>query len=104
MMYEKINLNQWYWFLSIFALQMVCFAIFGHWFTSIYVDHLLGALFAGIVLSYLVDDFKTKELPFFLFPMLSIFMIKEAGMFFSFAAAGLFIFLTLWKNYQKKKE
>ena len=63
----------------------------------------MGALFAGIVLSYLVDDFKTKELPFFLFPMLSIFMIKEAGMFFSFAAAGLFIFLTLWKNYQKKE-
>ena len=101
MMYENIPWERWYWLASVFILQLVIFSLFGHWFTSIYVDHLIGALFTGIILSYLNEKFKTSELLFFIFPLLSIFVIKEVGLYFAFSAVALCALLTLFLSQEK---
>lgn len=93
MMYEKITWDKWYWLLLVFAVQMVLFASFGHWFSNIYVDHVIGALFAGLVLSYLAERYATKELLLFVFPLVSIVLVKEVGLYFGFAAVGLYALL-----------
>ena len=103
MMYEKISWNQWYWLLLVFAIQMLLFATFGHWFSSIYVDHVIGALFAGLILSYLADRYQPIEMLLFIFPLISIVLIKEIGLYFGFAAVGLYGLIIIMKRVDTKK-
>ncbi|WP_373033762.1 hypothetical protein [Sulfurovum sp.] len=93
MMYEKIKWQQWYWLLFVFSVQMLLFASFGHWFSNIYVDHVIGALFTGLVLSYLSDRYSPLELLLFAFPLITIVLVKEIGLYFGFAAVGLYALL-----------
>ena len=92
MMYEKLAFKDIYWILLIFIIQIVIFASFGHWFSSIYVDHIIGAMFAGLILSYLSDNYNKKELFLFIFPLISIVLIKEIGLFFGLSFLGLVLF------------
>jgi hypothetical protein len=92
MMYERLTFKDIYWILLIFIIQIVIFASFGHWFSSIYVDHIIGAMFAGLILSYLSDNYNKKELFLFIFPLISIVLIKEIGLFFGLSFLGLVLF------------
>jgi hypothetical protein len=98
MMYEKLQWKQVHWILLIFVMQMVVFATYGHWFSCIYVDHVLGSLFAGMVLAYLVDKYSTSQLFLFVFPIVSITLVKEIGLFFSLSFVGLIILVQLYKE------
>ena len=102
MMYENFSFKDIHWIILVFALQMVIFAGFGHWFSSIYIDHVIGAMFAGIVLAFLVDKFTVKELLLFIFPLSSIVLFKEIGLYFGFASVGLMIVLTIVRSNFKK--
>jgi hypothetical protein len=95
MMYEKLNWKQIHWILLIFIIQVVLLADFGHWLSSIYVDHVVGVMFAGLVLSYLSDNFKAKELLLFIFPLISIVLVKEIGLYFGLSFLGLVILLNI---------
>ena len=89
MMYEKVNYKEVHWIGLIFILQIVVFATYGHWFSSIYVDHVVGAFFLGIVLVYFVDKFNQKELLLFIFPLISLVLLKEIGLYFGAVFVGL---------------
>lgn len=115
MMYEKLSLKQAHWIVLVFAIQMVVFAGFGHWFSCIYVDHIVGAMFAGLVLTYLVDHFSVKQLILFIFPLSAIVLVKEIGLYFGLASMGLMLILqvvrakfendkSLWFNITKQKQ
>jgi len=95
MMYEKLSFKQSYWIVLVFAVQMVIFASFGHWFSSIYVDHIVGAVFTGLILAYLVDNFSTKQLFLFVFPLAAIVLTKEIGFYFGTAFLGLVLLLRI---------
>ena len=103
MMYEKIQWSRWCLLLLVFVTHLVGFSLFGHWFTSLYVDHVIGAVFAGIILSYLLDDFKGKEIFLFIFPLVSLFVIKEVGFYFGFSAMMIYSLLVVFTG-QKTKE
>ena len=98
MMYEKFHFKDIHWVAIILAIQTIIFAGFGHWFSCIYVDHIIGAMFAGLVLSYLVDSFTKKELFLFLFPLISIVLVKEIGLFFGLSFLGLVFLHRLMKS------
>ena len=89
MMYERLNWKHFYWIILVFVIQMVIFATYGHWFSCIYVDHIIGALFTGLILSYLVDRYSNMELLLFIFPLVSLVLVKEVGLFFALAFVGL---------------
>ncbi|NOQ29860.1 MAG: hypothetical protein GQ570_01930 [Helicobacteraceae bacterium] len=92
MMYERVTFKDMHWIILIFIIQIVLFSGFGHWFSSIYVDHIIGAMFAGLVLSYLVDEFKANDLWLFIFPLATIVLVKEIGLYFGLSFIG-FVFL-----------
>jgi len=98
MMYEKLKWNQIHWIVLIFVTQMVVFATYGHWFSSIYVDHVVGSLFAGTVLAYLVDKYSYKEAALFAFPIIAIVLVKEIGLYFALAFVGLVGILSLYEQ------
>lgn len=95
MMYERLSFKQVHWVILVFVVQMVVFAGFGHGFSSIYVDHVIGAMFAGLVLTYLADDFDGKQFILFVFPLTAIVLIKEIGLYFGFASIGLMLILQI---------
>ncbi len=104
MMYEKVSFKNLYWIVFIFISQMVVFASFGHWFSSIYVDHIIGSLFAGLILSFFVDKYKPYELILFIFPLISIVLVKEIGLYFGLAFVGLVILILLTREKLKNEK
>ncbi len=104
MMYEKLTFKQIHWIVLIFFMQMVIFASFGHWFSSLYVDHIVGAMFAGLILTFWADNFKGKELALFIFPLISIVLIKEIGLYFGLASLGFFLITSVLRDKLNLKE
>ncbi len=98
MMYEKLTFKDLHWIVLVFAIQMILYADFGHWFSCIYVDHVIGAMFAGVVLSYLSDNFKSKELLLFVFPLISMVLVKEIGLYFGLSFLGLVLLHEITKS------
>ena len=98
MMYEKLSFKQIHWIVLIFFIQIVIFAGFGHWFSCIYVDHIIAVMFAGLILSFLVESFKAKELLLFIFPLISIVLVKEIGLYFGLASLGFFLIVFIIKS------
>lgn len=100
MMYEKLQWRHLHWIVLVFAMQMIVFATYGHWFSSIYVDHIIGALFAGMILSYLTEKYSYKELLYFIFPAISIVLVKEIGLFFTLSFVGLVFIVSFYNSMQ----
>jgi hypothetical protein len=91
MMYENLEFKDIHWILIIFFIQMTLFASFGHWFVSIYVDHVVGAMAAGLFLVYFVDEFK-KDILLYVFPLIAITLVKEIGFYFAVSFMGFWYF------------
>jgi len=104
MMYEKLRFRDIHWIILVFVIQIVIFSSFGHWFSCIYVDHVIGAVFIGIVLSYLSDKYTDKELLLFIFPMVSLVLVKEIGLYFGLSAIGfIYIYKIIIELEEEKK-
>jgi len=98
MMYEKLQWRQVHWIALIFITQMSVFATYGHWFTSIYVDHVVGAFVAGIVLVYLTEEFSDKELFLFSIPLVTLVLFKEVGLYFGVVFLGLVFIMRMYQS------
>ncbi|MGI9202725.1 MAG: hypothetical protein ACR2Q3_01875 [Woeseiaceae bacterium] len=95
--WEKIAWRQVLWHIGLMALLIVLLFNFGHGFTSLYVDHLLGAWFAGILLNFLVDQKARSlaQLGSYLLPLAVLVLIKTTGVFFAIAVAGIIALLLI---------
>ncbi|WP_324170928.1 hypothetical protein [Sulfurimonas sp.] len=98
MMYERLKWKQSYWIALIFVMQMIVFATYGHWFSSIYVDHVVGALVAGIILSYFVDEFNGRELFLLAIPLVTLVLLKEVGLYFGVVFLGMVFLLKIYES------
>lgn len=99
-LWEKIAWRHVLWHLGILVLLIVLIFNFGHGFTSLYVDHLLGAWFAGILLNFLVDE-KAGSLPqlgSYLLPLAVLVLIKTTGVFFAVAVSGIIALLLVMQK------
>lgn len=90
-LWEKTGWERPLWLFAILVLVTITVSNFGHGFTSLYVDHLLGAWFAGVLLNLL---FELEERPAvsawaYVLPLAAIVLIKSTGVFFALAAAGI---------------
>ena len=98
MMYEKLKFSQIHWIVFVFVLQMVIFSTFGHWFSAIYVDHMVGSIFAGLILSFFVDRYRSYDLYLFIFALVSLVLIKEIGLYFGLSFLGLVYILFITRE------
>lgn len=99
-LWEKVAWRDVLWHLGLLALLIVLLFNFGHGFTSLYVDHLLGAWFAGILINFLVDQKarSISQLASYLLPLAVLVLIKTTGVFFAVADAGIIALLLLIVN------
>lgn len=98
-LWQNVKLRQLYWLLAVFALVALGLSNFGHGFASLYVDHLLGAWFAGTLFNFMLDledQSATRLLSYFL-PITTLVLIKDAGLYFAVAASGIFALLIFWR-------
>ena len=98
-LWEAVKWKQVIWLLSIFALIAFALSNFGHGFSSLYVDHLLGAWFAGTIFSFMSDmeDRSFSELLLYALPITTLVLIKDSGLFFAAAAIGIMALLLFWR-------
>jgi len=96
-LWENTSWRQHYWLVGVLVLVVVAVSNFGHGFTSLYVDHLLGIWFAGILLNFLyeTDDGPARKKLSYLLPLVLVVLIKTTGVFFVLAAAGIITLLLL---------
>jgi hypothetical protein len=96
-LWENTSWRQHYWLVGVLVLVVVAVSNFGHGFTSLYVDHLLGIWFAGILLNFLyeTDDRSARQKLSYLLPLVLVVLIKTTGVFFVLAAAGIITLLLL---------
>ena len=96
-LYEGLRWRQVISITGITVLLVLLLASFGHGIASLYVDHVLGTWFAGIVVAYLLglgSDGIRQRLAWCL-PLIALALIKDVGFFFALAVAGLFALL-IW--------
>lgn len=88
------------WVLVIVALLLTALASLGHGIASLYVDHLLGAWVAGLIIGFVSDNapLTPKRALAWLMPLAALALIKDTGFFFALALAGLFAVLTLLRH------
>ena len=96
-LWEKTGWRQTIWHLGILALVIISVSNFGHGFTSLYVDHLLGTWFAGVLLNFLFDirHGRAGGPLRYLLPLAVIVLMKSTGVFFVLAAAGIMTLVSL---------
>lgn len=95
-LWHKLAWRQIGWIFGAGVLCLVVLLNFGHGVTSLYVDHVIGAWFVGIILCAVVDP--PKSLPralLFCLPLTVLALIKDVGLAFALAAAGIIALLTL---------
>jgi hypothetical protein len=94
-LWQGIERQQFLWLLAVFALLLLALANFGHGFASLYVDHLLATWFAGILFSFMLDlrDRSPAQLVIYVLPLTTLVLLKDSGLFFAAAAAGIMVLL-----------
>ena len=98
-LWQGIRWRQLFWLVATLALVAFALSNFGHGFASLYVDHLLGAWFAGTIFSFMRDleDRTPRQLLSYVLPVVTIVLIKDAGLYFGLAATGIMALLVFWK-------
>jgi len=96
-LWERTSWRQIVWHVGILVLVIVAVTNFGHGFASLFVDHLLGAWFAGIVLNFLLEKRGRRKSVLFsyLLPLAVLVLIKTTGVFFALSASGIMALILL---------
>ncbi len=99
-LYERLSLRQLGWAAAITLIIIIGLANFGHSVASLYVDHVIATWFAGVlILGVFQHDLDWKKL-MLLFPALIVMaLLKDVGIGFALAAAGLVSALVLFRYY-----
>ncbi|MFW6307519.1 MAG: hypothetical protein ACOC08_02640, partial [Campylobacterales bacterium] len=102
MIYENTSFKKPHWIVLAFLLQIAFLANFGHGLNKIYVDHVVGAMFAGLIMVILYDRFDKKSIFLLLAPLTAIAFIKEVGLYFAAASVGLLLIRYIFIEKNKK--
>ncbi len=97
-LWQGIRWRQVHWLFAILALVAFALSNYGHGFASVYVDHLLGAWFAGTLFNFMRDlkDQTPLQLLSYLLPVATLVLIKDAGLYFALTATGIMALLIFW--------
>lgn len=96
-LWQKLGAKSIGWILGLLLFMAVCLANFGHGMVSIYIDHVLGVWFAGLVLNFLYElfDRSPAQLATYVLPLAAVVLFKSTGFFYVLALSGIFGLLLL---------
>ena len=99
-LWQRVSWKQVPWMIGILLLVVIAVSNFGHGFASLYVDHVLGAWFAGTLFCFLseLDAPSPRRRLFYVLPVATIVLLKDAGLYFALAATGIMALLVFWKR------
>ena len=99
-LWQGVKWRQVYWMAGVFALVALTLSNFGHGFASLYVDHVLGAWFAGTIFNFMQDmEYRSpRQLLSYLLPITTLVLIKDAGLYFAAATIGIMALLVFWRT------
>ena len=99
-LWEKTTWRQVGWHIGILVLLIVTITNFGHGFASLYVDHLLGAWFAGILFNFVLESGTGRKFALlgYLLPLAVLVLIKTTGVFFALSASGIMALVLFAQN------
>jgi hypothetical protein len=106
-LWEKTNWQQLAWHIGIIVVVTVALSNFGHGYTSLYVDHVLGVWFVGVLLNFLYELPRRSALQLgsYLLPLMVIVLFKSTGFFFILACAGIMMLLFfVHENFSKAEK
>ncbi len=93
-----IRWRQWPWVVGVLALGLLVATRFSPGFSSIYVDHVLGAWFAGALLAFvLTADRPFKVQALCALPVATLALIKGTGFAFALAAVAIMAVAVLFR-------
>lgn len=90
-LWEKLGAKNVGWIVGLLLFVTVCLANFGHGLVSIYIDHVLGVWFAGLVLNFLYDQSERSpaQLTSYVLPLATVVLFKSTGFFYVLALSGI---------------
>jgi hypothetical protein len=94
--FERLNIHRIYWIIPILIGIIIGVYNFGHGIANLYVDHLIGVWFVGMVA---VNFFRSRNIFYIfgqVFPYGILLLIKDAGALFAMFALAIFIVLQLY--------
>ena len=96
-LWQKLDAKSIGWIFGLLLLVTVCIANFGHGLVSIYIDHVLGVWFVGLVLNFLYElpDRSPAQLATYVLPLAAVVLFKSTGFFYVLALSGIFGLLLL---------
>ena len=102
-LWQRVTWKQVPWMIGILALVLIAVSNFGHGIASLYVDHVLGAWFAGSLFCFLIDLERKppRQLLLYALPVAAMVLLKDAGLYFALAATGIMALLVCWKHAYK---
>ncbi len=88
-LFEKIEWRRAYWVPFIAVLCVLVLANFGLGISSLYVDHVIGAWFFGIVACFVLDAPGGYKRYAFVLPLTLLALVKGSSLEFALAAAAI---------------
>ena len=89
---------------SILIIHLLAIANLGHGIVNLYVDHLLGVWVFGVLTFFLINFERERELYWIIFPLITLILIKDSGLFLSLGCWFSFFMATLLNEWNKKGE
>jgi len=95
---QRLTLRQWPWIAGSLAVGLIAATQFSPGFSTLYVDHLLGAWFAGSLLAFFASkSHSTRIQALCALPLSVLVLVKGVGLAFALAAACIMILVSIWQ-------
>lgn len=93
-LFERIDIRRhWsvvtFWIVLILAVCLLVLTDFGLGISSLYVDHVIGAWFIGILLCFVFDSPGPRKALLYILPLTLLSLIKPSSLAFALAAGGI---------------
>ena len=91
-LFDGLRYRQLGWIFGLLALCLLVLTNFGPGIHSLYVDHVLGTWFVGVVLCVVLDrERPAGRLYVYALPVAALALIKDAGLAFAVAASAIIV-------------
>lgn len=104
-LFEALKWRQAGWAAAIIVLILFGYGNFGHGIASLYIDHVISALVAGILLNFLAELRKrsTMSMLSYALPLATLALVKDSCFFFALALGALFFLILAVRDFYTNK-
>lgn len=103
-LFERLSWRQAAWAVGITVLILFGYGNFGHGIASLYIDHVISAMIAGVFLNFMADlrSRSNSQMITYVLPLTAMALIKDSCFFFAIALAGMFFVMLLVRSLRRQ--